>query len=70
VKNPGVAAKTIITMVAKMKSIRENIPKEYGFLSEIVHPNGIGTVGFFATMINPEDVAYFSDSGPNVQADL
>jgi hypothetical protein len=66
----GVTAKNILTMIDKLKTIRANIPEEYAFLSEIAHPNGIGTVGFFATMNNPEDVAYFSDSGPNVHADL
>jgi hypothetical protein len=69
-KDTSVTAKNILTMIDKLKTIRTNIPEEYAFLSEIAHPNGIGTVGFFATMNNPEDVAYFSDSGPDVRADL
>ncbi len=50
--------------------IRENIPREYDFLSEIVHPNSIGAINFFADMQNAEDVAYFSESGPDARADL
>jgi hypothetical protein len=57
-------------MVEKLKAIRESIPREYEFLSEIAHPNSIGTTGFFAAMSNAEDVAYFSDSGPDAHADL
>jgi hypothetical protein len=68
--NPNVTAKNVLTMVGKMTTIRANVPKEYDFLSEIAHPNGVGAVGFFASMSNPEDVAYFSDSGPDPQADL
>jgi hypothetical protein len=68
--DPGVTAKNVLTMIEKLKQVRTNIPKEYAFLSEIAHPNGIGAVGFFAKMNNPEDVAYFSDSGPDVHADL
>jgi hypothetical protein len=70
VGNPNVLAKNVLTMVGKLKVIRENVPDEYNFLSEIAHPNGIGTVGFFANMHNAEDVAYFSGSGPDVHADL
>src|SRR5262249_29955657 len=68
--DPGVTAKNVLTMVEKLASVRTNVPKEYAFLSEIAHPNGIGAVGFFATMDNPEDVAFFSDSGPDARADL
>jgi hypothetical protein len=68
--NPNVTAKNVLTMIDKLKTIRTNIPDEYGFLSEIAHPNGVGAVGFFASMSNPEDVAYFDDSGPDVHADL
>jgi hypothetical protein len=68
--NPNVAAKNVVTMVGKLKSLRSNIPNEYNFLSEIVHPNGVGAVGFFANMNGPEDVAYFTDSGPDPTADL
>jgi hypothetical protein len=67
--NPNVTAKNVITMVDKLKSIRENVPDEYGFLSEIAHPNGVGTVGFFAKL-ETDDVAHFDDSGPDVHADL
>ena len=68
--NPALTAKNVLTMVAKLTDIRANVPKEYDFLSEIAHPNSVGTVGFFASMNNKEDVAYFSDSGPDPQADL
>jgi hypothetical protein len=68
--NPNLTAKNVVTMVGKLKSIRANVPDEYDFLSEIAHPNGVGAVGFFANMSNPEDVAYFSDSGPDPRADL
>jgi hypothetical protein len=68
--NPNLLAKKVITMVTKLKSIRDNIPREYDFLSEIAHPNSIGTIDFFANMQNQEDVAYFTDSGPDPQADL
>jgi hypothetical protein len=58
-------------MVGKLKSIRARIPDEYDFLSEIAHPNGVGAVGFFADMSNAaDDVARFSDSGPDPRADL
>jgi hypothetical protein len=70
VGNPNVLAKNVLTMVGKLKVIRENVPEEYNLLSEIAHPNGMGTVGFFANMRNTEDVAYFSDSGPDVHDDL
>jgi hypothetical protein len=70
VGNPNVTAKNVLTMIGKMTAIRANVSKEYDFLSEIAHPNGVGAVGFFASMSNPEDVAYFSDSGPDPQADL
>jgi hypothetical protein len=70
VGNPNVLAKNVITMVGKLTTIRQNVPREYDFLSEIAHPNGIGTIDFFANMQNPEDVAYFSDSGPDARADL
>jgi hypothetical protein len=70
VQNPAVTAKNVVTMIPKLASIRKSIPKEYDFLSEIAHPNGIGAVGFLASMTNEEDVAYFDDSGPDVQADL
>jgi hypothetical protein len=68
--NQNVTAKNVVTMVEKLKTIRSNIPREYDFLSEIAHPNGAGAFGFFASMSNPEDVAYFSESGPDPQADL
>jgi len=68
--NPNLLAKNVLTMVGKLKEIRENVPDEYDFLSEIAHPNSIGTVGFFAGMQNAEDVAYFSESGPDPRADL
>jgi len=68
--NPNVTAKNVVTMVEKLKTIRPNVHDEYDFLSEIAHPNGVGAVGFFANMSNPEDMAYFSDSGPDPQADL
>jgi hypothetical protein len=70
VGNPNVLAKNVVTMVGNLTAIRENVPKEYDFLSEIAHPNGIGTIGFFADMQNAEDVAYFSESGPDARADL
>jgi len=68
--NPNVLAKNVVTMVGKLKEIRENVPKEYDFLSEIAHPNSIGVINFFADMRNAEDVAYFSESGPDARADL
>jgi hypothetical protein len=68
--NPNLTAKNVVTMVGKLTNIRANVPEEYDFLSEIAHPNGAGAVGFFASMTNPEDVAYFDDSGPDVHADL
>jgi hypothetical protein len=68
--NTNLAAKNVITMVDKLKSIRANVPDEYGFLSEIAHPNGVGTVGFFTKLGTTDDVAYFDDSGPDVHADL
>ena len=68
--NPNLTAKNVVTMVSKLKPIRANIPDEYNFLSEIAHPNGVGTVGFFARFGNQDDVAYFDDSGPDVHADL
>jgi hypothetical protein len=68
--NPNVLAKNVVTMVGKLKEVRENVPREYDFLSEIAHPNSIGTIGFFADMRNAEDVAYFSESGPDARADL
>ncbi len=68
--NQSVTAKNVITMVDKLKSIWENVPDEYGFLSEIAHPNGVGTVGFFAKLDGAADVAHFDDSGPDVHADL
>jgi len=69
--NTNLTAKNVITMVDKLKSIRANVPDEYGFLSEIAHPNGVGTVGFFARLgQGSDDVAYFDDSGPDVHADL
>ena len=71
VGNPNVTAKNVVTMVKKLTYIRENVPKEYDFLSEIAHPNGIGAVGFFASITpGPPDIAHFSDSGPDVHADL
>ena len=68
--NPNLTAKNVVTMVGKLTNIRANVPEEYDFLSEIAHPNEFGAVGFFASMTNPEDVAYFDDSGPDVHADL
>ncbi len=68
--NPNLTAKNVVTMVGKLTNVRANVPDEYDFLSEIAHPNGVGAVGFFASMSNPEDVAYFSDSGPDPKADL
>ena len=68
--NPNVLAKSVVTMVDKLKVIRQNVPREYDFLSEIAHPNSIGTIGVFADMRNAEDVAYFSESGPDARADL
>jgi hypothetical protein len=68
--DPRVLAKNVITMVGKLKELRENVPDEYDFLSEIAHPNGMGAIQFFANMQNAEDVAYFSDSGPDARADL
>lgn len=68
--NTNVTAKNVVTMVGKLTNIRSNVPEEYDFLSEIAHPNGVGAVGFFTSMNNPEDVAYFSDSGPDPKADL
>jgi hypothetical protein len=68
--NPNVTAKNVVTMVAKLANIRANVPEEYDFLSEIAHPNGVGAVGFFADMRDPNDIAVFDDSGPDVHADL
>jgi hypothetical protein len=68
--NPNVRAKNVVTMVGKLSKIRQNVPREYDFLSEIAHPNGIGGINFFANMRNAEDVAYFSESGPDARADL
>jgi hypothetical protein len=55
--NTNLTAKNVITIVDKLKSIRANVPDEYGFLSEIAHPNGVGTVGFFAKLGTTDDVA-------------
>jgi hypothetical protein len=68
--NPNLLAKNVVTMVGKLKNIRENIPREYDFLSEIAHPNSIGSINFFANMQNAEDAAYFSESGPDPRADM
>jgi len=71
VGNPNVTAKNILTMVSKLKSVRGRIPDEYDFLSEIAHPNGAGALTFFADMSDAvNDVAVFSDSGPDPRADL
>jgi hypothetical protein len=41
--NTNLTAKNVLTMVDKLKAIRANVPEEYSFLSEISHPNGVGT---------------------------
>ena len=45
--NTNLTAKNVVTMVGKLTNIRENLPEEYDFLSEIAHANGVGAVGFF-----------------------
>jgi hypothetical protein len=57
------AATNIITHIEKMKRRYESFQTAYDHLSDIVHPNGLGAVVYFAK-IEP-GLARFSDSGNN-----
>jgi hypothetical protein len=67
--NEAVRATNILTLIGKMQAERASFLKDYEHLSEIAHPNALGAVVYFQ-QLHEDDVAVFSDMGPEPDDDL
>jgi hypothetical protein len=66
----SVSATNILTLIDKMKPLRESYRDDYDHLCELAHPNALGAVVYFQSLDDRTDTLRYSDRGPAPDEDL